>query len=140
MTEQTLALLLRIGGFAQLSVLIASVQVPRMLDWPHVLATLPRLVRQLYWIYAWYVVLAIVALGSISILCAAELATGSLLARAFCSYAALFWGIRLALQRVLDVGPHLTTPGRRAGYHALTVVFTLATVLFVWAAVHPPRG
>ena len=60
------------------------------------------------------IVLAIVALGLLSIANAAELARGSLLARSVCAYIALFWGIRLSLQAVLDVKEHLTTWWLRA--------------------------
>src|SRR4051812_9011418 len=111
------------GGVLQLSVLVASSLVPLRLDWKKSLAALPRLHRQLYWVYGGYVVLAIVCLGVICVVNADELAAGGLLARCVCGYLALFWGIRLSLQLVFDVKEHLTTWWLRAGYGLLTVLF-----------------
>jgi len=125
-----------VAGVAQLCVLIASALVPVRLQWGTILASLPPLVRQLFWIYGGYVVLSIVGLGTISLVCADELAAGSLLARAFCVYAMLFWGTRLSLQPFLQAKPFLTTWWLRGGYHVLTVLFTSFTLIFAWAAIH----
>jgi hypothetical protein len=124
-------------GVGQLGVLIASSLVPLRLRWREVLVGLPRLVRQLFWVYGGYTVMSIVALGTISLLCADELAAGSGLARAFCTYAAVFWGVRLSLQTVLDARPHLTTWWLAAGYHLLTVLFTCFTATFAVGALWP---
>lgn len=125
-----------VAGVGQLSVLVASALVPMQLQWKSVLAPLPPLVRQLFWVYGGYVVLSIISLGTISILCADELAGGSLLARAFCTYVMLFWGIRLSLQPFLQVQPFLTTWWLRCGYHVLTALFASFTAIFAWGAAH----
>ncbi len=130
-----LADLIRIAGAAQLSVLVASALVPFRLNWKRDLSSLPTLHRQLYWTYGGYVVLGIVALGTISLACADELAAGSRLARAVCAYGALFWGIRVSLQGVFDVKPHLTAWWLAAGYHTLTVLFLFFTAVYVYALV-----
>ena len=116
--------------------LVASALVPMQLNWKRDLQGLPRLHRQLFWIYGGYVVLAIVALGLISIAGAAELAAGTVLARCVCGYIAVFWGVRLSLQPFLDVKEHLTTWWLHAGYHTLTVLFLSFTVVFAYAALH----
>jgi hypothetical protein len=125
------------GGILQLSVLVASALVPLQLDWRGVFTALPRLHRQMYWIYGGYVVLAIITNGLLCIFNAPELAAGSGLARGVCAYMAIFWGIRLSLQAVLDVKEHLTKWWLRAGYHTLTVLFLSFTALFAWAALSP---
>jgi len=125
-----------VAGFGQLSVLVASSLVPVRLDWRNTLAPLPVLVRQLFWVYGGYVVLSIVSLGLICVFQAKELAAGSGLARAFCAYATLFWGIRLSLQSFLSVRPFLTTWWLHCGYHLLTVLFTGFTIVFAWGVMH----
>lgn len=125
-----------VAGVGQLSVLVASALVPMQLQWKSVLAPLPPLVRQLFWVYGGYVVLSIISLGTISILCADELAGGSLLARAFCAYVMLFWGIRLSLQPFLQAQPFLTKWWLHCGYHLLTALFAGFTAIFAWGAVH----
>jgi hypothetical protein len=132
--DVALADVIRVAGAGQLSILVASSLVPFKLNFRRDLAALPALHRQLYWTYGGYVVMGIVTLGVISLVCADELASGSRLARAFCIYGLLFWGIRLALQAVLDVKEHLTAWWLTAGYHALTVLFACITAVYGYAA------
>lgn len=120
------------AGVLQLFVLVASAMVPMHLNWREVLSPLPKLVRQLFWVYGGYIVIAIIALGLICVLNADELASGSGLARGVCAYAAVFWGVRLSLQAVFDAKPHLTRWYLVAGYHTLTGVFVLITGVMLW--------
>jgi hypothetical protein len=125
------------AGIGQLGILTASALVPFRLNWREEFRSLSRLHRQMYWIYGGYVVLSIAAFGLICTFNAHELASGSGLARAFCGYVAVFWGVRLALQGVLDVEEHLTRWWLRFGYRALTVLFTAFTLIFAWSALSP---
>jgi len=89
----------------------------------------------MYWTYGGYVVLGIITLGVISLACADELAAGSRLARMVCGYGAVFWGVRLGLQAVFDVKPHLTAWWLKAGYHTLSVLFLCFTAVYGYATV-----
>jgi hypothetical protein len=132
--DTTLARLIFLAGIGQLSVLVASALVPFRLNWRGELQCLSRLHRQMYWVYGGYVVLSIVAFGSLSILDSRELAGGSALARGFCAYVAVFWGIRVALQAVFDVKDYLTSWWLKVGYWVLTLMFTGLAVVYTWAA------
>ena len=123
--------LLFVGGLLHFSILIASSLVPRVLDWNGELAKLPELFRQLIWVHGAYIVLMIVGFGTVSVFLPAELATGSLLARAVCGFIALFWGGRLVLQLVyFRPGAYLSSRVLRVGYHALTVLFVYFTAVY----------
>jgi hypothetical protein len=132
-----LATLIYICGWGQFGILVASALVPFRLDWKTELASLPKLHWQMYWIYGGYVVLSIVALASISVSQATSLAEGSSLARAVCAYTAVFWGVRLGLQAVLDAKPYLTVWWIRFGYHMLTALFLGFTLVYGYAAFRP---
>lgn len=132
----TISLLILLAGFGQLSILFASLQAPTRLNWRDELATLPRLHRQMHWVYAGYVVLSIVAFGLISITNASALAAGTPLARGVCAYIAAFWGIRLSLQTVFDMRAYLTRRWMKIGYAVLTVMFAAFTAIYGWAALH----
>lgn len=123
-----LAYLIFIAGWLQLSVLVASALVPIRLDWKETFKALPKLHRQLYWVYGGYVVLAILFNGFVCIFNSTALADGSTLSRFVCGYLAAFWGIRLCLQKFLDVEQFLTNDILRYGYCVLTVLFTLFTI------------
>ncbi len=124
-------------GWMQFAVLAASAMVPIRLKWRTALAGLPRLYRQLFWVYGGYVVLGIVALALICVTNSTALADGSLLARSVCLYGAIFWGVRLSLQAVFDARPYLTTRWLRVLYYSLTVVFALFTIVYALAALWP---
>lgn len=133
-TQEILTKAIFLAGVGQLGVLIASSLVPFQLKWKTELAALPRLHRQMYWVYGGYVVLGIIAFALISLFNARELASGSGLARAVCAYIAVFWGVRLALQPVFDVREHLTKWWLVAGYHALTGLFIGFVLVYSYAA------
>jgi len=137
--QELLPTLICWAGIAQLGVLMASALVPIRLKWMTILNGLPRLHRQMYWVYGGYVVLAIVAFGLICLFNANELASGNKLARSVCGFMAVFWGIRLSLQGVLDVKEHLTVWWLKAGYQTLTVLFVGFTLIFGFAALQPVR-
>lgn len=127
--------LLTIGGILHFGILIASGLVPQVLDWRGELRKLPPLFAQLVWVHGAFIVLTIIGLGALSVANAAELASGTPLARSICGFIALFWGARLAVQFFYfkpDV--YLTTLALKLGYHALTVVFAYLTVINAWAA------
>ena len=135
--QESLPTLIFLAGIGQLGVLVAAAMVPVQLDWRRELAGLSRLHRQMYWVYGGYVVLSIVAFALLSLLLSVELAGGSPLARGVSIYITLFWGLRLALQGVFDVKSHLTKWWLRGGYHLLTLLFLLFTVVYGCAAVWP---
>jgi hypothetical protein len=135
--QQYLPTLIAIAGACHFGILIASALVPIRLKWKTDLAVLPRLHRQLYWVYGGYVVLSIVAFGLISLFNGQELAGGSTLARFVCGYIAVFWTIRVSLQAVLDVKEHLTAWWLKAGYHTLTVFFAGFALIYGYAALRP---
>jgi hypothetical protein len=138
-TSETLSNLLFVAGAAQLSVLVASALVPFRLNWRTELNSLSRLHRQMYWVYGGYVVLSIVAFGLLSLFNARELAQRSGLARGLCGYIAVFWGVRLTLQGVLDVKAHLSAWWLKAGYVLLSFLFASFTIVYAWAALGPVR-
>lgn len=131
-----LSQLIFVAGLCQLFVLVASALVPVRLRWREQLAGLNPLCRQLFWVYGGYVVLSIVALGTVCLVNAEEMAAGGRLARSVAVYIMLFWGIRLSLQPVLRAREHLVTWWLRAGYHLLTVLFASFTTLFAYVALH----
>jgi hypothetical protein len=134
MTQALLTKLIFIAGLMQFSILIASAMVPIRLNWRKELASLSRLHRQMYWTYGGYIVLSIIAFGSICVTSAAELARRGALARGFCFYVFIFWAVRLMLQAVFDVKEHLTAWWLRAGEVVLTLLFAYLAAIFGWAA------
>lgn len=127
-------LLVRIAGLAHLISLTAMLYAPINLRWDEELGRLPLLLRQMCNVYQAYTGATIAALGLVSLCCAPDLVSGAPLARAVCGYIALFWGVRLVLQRTYDFAPHLKTTMLRIGYHGLTILFIAFTAFYGWLA------
>ncbi len=126
MNRDQIELAIRLCGCVHFTILIASAMVPRVLDWRGQLAPLHPFLRRLFWVYGVFIVMTITGFGAISLGCAAEIATATPLARAFCGFVAFFWLARLAVQFfVFDASEFLTTRWLRLGYHVLTVAFML---------------
>ncbi len=131
----TLHHLILLGGLGHFAILLASAQVPRVLDWKHELAPLHPFVRQLFWVYGAFIVLTIAGFGVLTLMNVDALAAGSQLARGTAALVAVFWAVRLAVQCfVFDARPFLTNAWRRLGYHTLTAAFVFFTLLYGYLA------
>ena len=129
--------LLQLAGIGHFGILLASVQVPSVLDWKHELASLTPFLRRLFWVYGVFIVLIIIAFGGLTLGFTAELASGGKLARYVAMMIAGFWATRLAVQCfVFDARPYLTNGWRTMGYHTLTAAFVYFTAVYGWAAFH----
>jgi hypothetical protein len=130
--------LLQIGAGLQLLILIASALVPRVLEWRQNLAGLNPFLRRLFWVYGVFIVLTIVAFAMLTFLHAGAMAAGEPVARSLCAFIAIFWTARLVVQiAVFDARPFLTNWFYKAGYHALTVIFTALVLIYGWATIFP---
>ncbi|MDF1812331.1 MAG: hypothetical protein P1V20_08955 [Verrucomicrobiales bacterium] len=126
---------LYLAGLAHFGILIASATAPRALNWNTHLASLPLLLRQMFWVYGVFIVIMIVSFGTLTMLFAPEMARGTPLARAMCIMIAVFWGARLFVQFfIFDAKPWLTTRLYKIGYHGLTAVFIFLTTIYIIAA------
>jgi hypothetical protein len=133
--------LLQIAGALQLSILVASAQVPRVLDWRKNLAPLHPFLRKLFWVYGCFIVLIILAFSALTFLHADAMAAGEPVARSLCAFIAVFWAARLLVQwAIFDAKPFLTKLIYVIGYHALTVLFLLLIIIYASAAILSGRS
>src|SRR3954471_22047005 len=131
-------LAVRLAGAGQLALAAGSLAIPRILRWPADTAKLRPLTRQIFWVYAGYILSFHVAFGLLSALAPHWLLDGSPLAGAVATFIAVYWGVRLTLQfTVLDRGdaPH----GRlirvaEAALVSLFVGLTLTYAAVAWRA------
>lgn len=133
-----LEILLLAAGLGHFAILIASAMVPRVLDWRGYFATLPPLLRQLFWVYGGFIVLMIIGLGTLTLLNKNAMAAGDPVARTLAGFIAIFWLARLAVQWfVFDARPFLTSLFLKVGYHTLTAGFIALVFVYGWAALYP---
>ena len=119
------ALLLKLAALTYLGLLAAGVLMPRVVGLGEHIRALPTFIRQLFWVYYTFIGLCLIGFGLGSFFFAEELASGTPLARAVCSFLAVFWIVRFIAGRfVFDLRPYLTSIWRRVGLIAANLVFT----------------
>jgi hypothetical protein len=128
-------LLLRFAALTHLGLIAAGALMPRVTNlWTHA-AAMPAFASSLFRTYYAFIGLCLVSFGLGSWIFAAELASGTPLARAGCGFLACFWLMRLiAAIWILDVRIYLTNRWWRLGYHATNVVFSLMPFIYAWIA------
>jgi hypothetical protein len=134
----TLVHLLQIAGALHLGLMAAGLLMPHVVGMRSHLASMPRFLRQLFWVYYAFIGLCLIGFSLITIAFAETLAAGGTLARALCGFLAVFWTMRLIVATfVFDLQPYLTSRARIVGYHATNLVFAYLPVVYVLAASQP---
>lgn len=127
--------LLRLASFTYLGLLAAGLSMPRIVGLREHLRALPRFIRQLFWVYYVFIGLCLVGFGLGTFFLAAQLASGTTLARAVCGFLAVFWTVRLIVGAfVFDLRPYLTSTWRRIGLASANLVFACLPFIYGWAA------
>jgi hypothetical protein len=126
----------RLAGLGQLALAAASTAIPFILRWRAETAGLRPLLRQLFWIYAGYILGFHVAFGLLSLLAPGWLLDGSRLAAAVSGFIATYWSVRLALQfTYLDRSDAPQGPWFSAAEAALVSLFVFLSATYTCALV-----
>jgi hypothetical protein len=129
------SVLLQLASLTYLGLIAAGLLMPRVVGLNEHLRTLPKFIRQLFWVYYSFIGLCLVSFGLGTFLLADHLASGTPLARAACGFMAVFWTLRfIAGTFVFDLRSYLTSPWRRAGLIAANIVFICLPVIYGWSA------
>ncbi|MGJ8656789.1 MAG: hypothetical protein ACSHX6_10095 [Akkermansiaceae bacterium] len=94
----TLTVALKLAGIGQLVLVLASVAIPRCLDWKGGLAGLQPLLRQMFWTYAVYISVMHVFFGVVSLFATEELLGGGFVMTALCLLIFGWWFARILIQ------------------------------------------
>jgi len=90
--------LIALCGLLHLSVSIASLAIPTLLQWRPQLRVLNPLLRQIFWTYAAYILFINAWFGIMSLIATDELLNKSILAKSITLFIAAYWLARLAIQ------------------------------------------
>jgi hypothetical protein len=136
-----LPLLLMLAGIMHLGITSAGVVMTLVLDWRRSLSNLNGLTRHIIWTHGGFVLATIIGFGVVSMAQARALTSGAPLARAICTFIALFWGARLAIGFTLfDAKPFLSTRSLALAYHGLNVAIAYFVIVYGLAATIPAGG
>jgi hypothetical protein len=112
-------LLLWVAGALQLVIAAANLLLPRILRYRENLARMSPMVREIFLVHSGYIVLVLIAFGTMSLVFAPDLAGGSSLGRFLSAFLAVFWLLRIPVQLAYD-------PAVRRKYRLFDVAFLVA--------------
>ena len=113
------AILIWVAGLLQLGIAAANLLLPRILRYRENLARMSPMVREIFLVHTGYIVLVLIAFGTMSLLFAPDLAGGSRLGRFLSAFMAVFWLLRIPVQLGYD-------PAVRRKYRVFDVAFLVA--------------
>lgn len=87
-----------LAGVGQLALVLGSLGIPRQLGWREKLAGTSPLLRQMFWVYAGYILATNLAFGLLSALAPGSLLDGSPLATLVCGFICVYWVSRVVIQ------------------------------------------
>ncbi len=128
--KELLEIGLQIGGWSLVLLCIGSLWIPKILCWKEHVATLPPLMRELWWTYSVYIWSSHVFFSVLLLAFGGWLMGGTGAAMAMNTFMLLWWGVRLWLQffgfdfRVLGASRF-----NRIAKHLLTALFIGLVVL-----------
>lgn len=86
-----------LAGAGHFCILIASFQMPFRLGWPGELAKLREFNRKIIWVMAGFIVMTIIAFGTLTLALHAEMMRGDRAALGLAAFIAVFWTLRVAV-------------------------------------------
>jgi hypothetical protein len=127
-----LTLSLQIAGALQLIIAAANFILPTILRYEENLASVSRIIRQIFHVHALYIVIVLTGLGLVCLCLPRELLGPGLLGKYLCAYLTFFWGLRCVIQFFYyDRATREDHPFGAAFFGfiflALTAIFALAT-------------
>ena len=134
--DQYLTTAIKLAGLGQIVLVLASLAIPRCLEWNKGLADLRPLLRQMFWTYAIYITGIHLFAGLVSLIAPDELVNGSIISTAVCALMAVWWGARVMIQFFFfDRTDVPETPFNKLAEAGLVSLFLYLTVVYGWAVV-----
>ena len=122
-------------GVGHIALGLGSLVIPAMLNWKSALASVPVLIRQIFWTYAGYILSINIFFGIISILYVDELLSDSGLSKALLILITVYWFSRVVIQFVYFDKTGI--PEKfiyKAGEMVLVTLFVVFTIVYGYAA------
>ncbi len=132
---RTVMVALWIAGFVQLAIALATVVLPKKLNYRQNLARVAPIVRQIFVVHSGYIVGIVLLFAVVTFGFAGDLASGRGLGRFLAAAMALFWLCRVPLQ--LFYYDAALRRAHRAGDAAMTFALLLLSVTYAVAALVP---
>ncbi|NNE90440.1 MAG: hypothetical protein HKN23_02230 [Verrucomicrobiales bacterium] len=136
MIEKYLDEILIAAAVGQLLIAALNLRLDKILHWDKDLASLPKLLREVFVVHKWFITITLVIFGAITIRFAGDIATASYeMTRWFAAGVGIFWGIRTLIQWFYYSHDHWTGKPRETAIHwTLTICYGGCALTYLLAA------
>ena len=94
----TILFLLKLAGFLQIALCLGSLAIPKLLNWKEELTRTSKIIAQMFWTYAGYILVINLCFGILSVFGAEELLQKTFLSKAVSLFIFLYWLARILIQ------------------------------------------
>ena len=127
--------LIKLAGFLQIALCVGSLAIPKLLNWKGELNKTSKIIAQMFWTYAGYILIINLAFGLVSVFGAGELLEKTFLARSVSVFIFLYWLARIIIQFFyFDTKSAPQGLIYKAGEIALVALFIFLTVVYGWVS------
>ena len=125
---------LQIAAALQLLVAVLNLFLPRILAWRDALATIPDLLREVYYVHAFFVSLTLAIFATLTFGFGEAMLAGQTGMRALARAIGIFWAVRVATQGFYYSSAHWRGKARRTAIHvALLFMYGGLSVVYLVA-------
>ena len=125
-------ILLKLAGILQIALCIGSLWIPKLLNWKGELSNISKLIRQIFWTYAGYILMFNFSFGLLSFFGAEELLEKTFLSKAVSAFIFIYWLGRILIQFFFFTTSAPKGMIYKIGELALVSLFIFLTFIYGW--------
>lgn len=126
---------LKLAGYLQIALSIGSLVIPKLLNWKSELNKVSKIIRQMFWTYAGYILVINLSFGLVSVFGANELLEKSFLSKLISVFIFLYWLTRIIIQFFyFDTKSAPQGLIYKVGEVALVALFIFLTIIYGWVS------
>ncbi len=130
---KTIEVMIRLAGLGQVILAIGSTSIPGILNWKAELVKVRPLIRQIFWTYAFYILVTNFCFGLLSLFAYRDLCNGSTLAVLVSGFIAAYWISRVSVQFFyFDRSDFPKSKLHLLGEVVLVTLFITLSIVYSW--------
>lgn len=120
-----------LAGLGQIALAAGSVVIPKLLNWGSEMAKVQPLIKQIFYVYACYILVFNFSFGMLSVFVYHDLTDGSRLATLISAFIAVYWISRLSIQFFyFDRANFPSTVWHKVGEGVLVTLFVFFSAIY----------
>ncbi len=127
---------IKLAGILQITLCFGSLLIPKLLNWKGELSNVSKIISQIFWTYAGYILVINFCFGIVSIWGTEELVAKTFLSKSICIFIFVYWLSRILIQFFyFDTKSAPQGFIYKVGEIALVTLFIFLTVVYGWVSI-----